>query len=158
MLHGAFVVRPETFSASIRICSGVEPQHPPMSPAPASIKAGPQEANSSGVIGYTVTPSSNTGSPAFGFARIGTSAYSFIFLMTGIISPGPVEQFTPIISAPMLCNTTTAVTGSVPYKVLPSSWKVREAITAALVSARLIIVSTTNRSTPASNKYFACSL
>ena len=32
------------------------------------------------------------------------------------------------------------------------------AITAALVSARLIIVSTTKRSTPASTRYLACSL
>ena len=34
--------------------------------------------------------------------------FILLFVLTGIISPGPVEQFTPIISAPMLCNTTSA--------------------------------------------------
>ena len=120
-LCGTFVVSPATFCESILICSGVVPQHPPINPAPASINSGPQDANSSGSIGYTVTPSCRTGRPAFGFARSGTSAYSFILRITGIISFGPVEQFTPITSAPILCKTTTAVTGSVPYNVLPSS-------------------------------------
>ena len=82
---------------------------------------------------------------------------------------GPAEQFTPTAAAPRLSSTTAAVFASVPYKVLASdskvmvtitgSWQVSfAAINAARASARLIIVSTTSRSTPASAKYVICSL
>ena len=162
-------VRSFVFSTKSAICSGVVPQHPPRTEAPASTSSGPKDANSSGPILYTVSPSMISGRPAFGFARSGTFAYTFILRMISAISCGPVEQLTPTTSAPMLCNTTMAVSGSVPYSVLPSSLKLMDAMIgrsqvariakmAALVSARLIIVSTTNKSTPASHRIFTCSL
>ena len=97
-----------------RICSGVVPQHPPIIAAPASTSFAPTDANSSGVVRYTVTPSQSSGIPAFGFARSGIVAYSAICCTGSIIASGPVEQFSPTASAPRLCSTITAVAGSVP--------------------------------------------
>ena len=82
---------------------------------------------------------------------------------------GPVEQFAPTAQAPRLSNTTAAVCASVPNRVLPSGSKVMETITgrlvtsfaairAALASARLIMVSTTSKSTPAFSIAIICSL
>ena len=104
-----------------RICSGVVPQQPPTMDAPASTTPLIASANISGVILYTVLPSSSSGSPAFGLAIRGTVEYSAIFSTNAIISVGPVEQFTPIASTPSDCSTTTAVSGGVPKRVLPSS-------------------------------------
>jgi transketolase C-terminal domain/subunit len=52
--------------------AGVVPQHPPIIETPSSTNFAPTSANSSGVVLYTVTPSSNSGNPAFGFAKTGT--------------------------------------------------------------------------------------
>ena len=90
-------------------------------------------------------------------------------LMISTISLGPVEQLAPIASTPRLSSTIAAVSGSVPYRVLLSSLKVRvaktgrsltslEAMTAALVSLRLIMVSIVIRSTPASHIALNCCL
>ena len=156
-------------SESALIWAGVVPQQPPTIPAPASMIIFISSAKVSGVMAYTLLPSTSSGIPAFGFANTGTNATSFMAATSSVILSGPVEQFTPIASTPRFCNTLTAVTGSVPYKVLPSSLNVRlamigrsqisfAAITAALVSARLIIVSTTRRSQPASTRTLICSL
>ena len=117
---GALTGIPFTASFKAR-CSGVVPQHPPMMAAPSSTSFFPTSANSSGSTLKTVWPSISSGIPAFGFARSGIAAYSAIFAIGSNIASGPVEQFIPTASAPRLCITTTAVTGSVPYSVLPSS-------------------------------------
>ncbi len=138
------------------------PQQPPSISAPASTSASISSANPSGPKSYTVFPSaSSCGSPAFGFAATGISAYLAIFLTISAILPGPVEQFTPTAATPSAFKTRAAVPGSVPYNVRPSSLNVSvtitgrlhvslTAITAARHSWRLIIVSTTIKSTPAS--------
>ena len=125
--------------------------------------------NSSGGQSYTDSPFTSTGSPALGLAIIGTLAYSAIFLTKGTNSLGPLEQLRPTASAPILCRTITAISGVVPYRVVPSSLYVRDTRTgrsqvsftarrAALHSCRLIIVSMIKRSTPASYRILACSL
>ena len=151
------------------ICSGSEPQQPPTIPAPASTNASICFAYSAGVILYTVFPSESSGIPAFGFAITGISATAAIRLIIGTMVSGPAEQFTPTASAPRACSTTTAASGVVPYIVLLSPAKVKVTITgksqvsliastAALHSCRLIMVSTTNKSTPASASTCTCSL
>ena len=154
---------------SISICFGVEPQQPPTALAPASTKARPYSANVSGVIVYFVSPSISSGIPLFGFANTGIVAYRTIRLISASISFGPVEQLMPTASTPSDCSTITDASGVEPNNVFPSLLKVMltmigrsqtslMAITHARASARLIIVSTKNRSTPASTRICACSL
>ena len=112
-----------SFKASFRqqICSGVVPQHPPNTVAPASASFFIAWANSSGPISYTVSPSTSAGRPALGFTITGTLANRFMLFTASSILSGPVEQLIPTASTPISCKTTIAVSGLVPYKVLPSS-------------------------------------
>ena len=154
---------------NISICFGVEPQQPPTALAPASTRARPYPAKVSGVIVYFVSPSISSGMPLFGFANTGIVAYRTIRLISASISFGPVEQLMPTASTPSDCSTITDASGVEPNNVFPSLLKVMltmigrlqtslMAITHARASARLIIVSTKNRSTPASTRICACSL
>ena len=155
--------------ATAAICTGSEPQQPPTIPAPASMSFPICDANSSGVMSYTVAPPTSFGIPAFGFAMIGISATDAISSTIATIVSGPAEQFTPTASAPSDCKTTIAAFGVVPYIVLLSPAKVIVTITgksqvsltastAARHSCRLIMVSTTNKSTPAATRTRTCSL
>ena len=64
--------------ANAAMCAGVVPQQPPRIVAPASIRHGAYEANSSAAIGKTVLPFSNFGNPALGLAISGILAYGAI--------------------------------------------------------------------------------
>ena len=121
-------------------------------------------------MSYSVSPfSSRKGIPALGLAISGKFVFSAMVLIMGAMSSGPVEQFAPMASTPRESRTTAAVCASVPYKLLPSFSKVMvamtgrlqisfKAMTAARNSCRLIMVSITKRSTPASISADACSL
>ncbi len=104
-----------------------------------------------------------------GLAMTGTSTQETMSAITCSIWAGPVEQLAPMAAAPRDSSTMAAVFASVPYNVLPFASKVMvtitgrsqtslAAISAALASARLIMVSTTSRSTPASRRAVICSL
>ena len=73
--------------------------------------------NSSGGQSYTDSPFTSTGRPALGLAIIGTLAYSAIFLTKGTNSLGPLEQLRPTASAPILCNTITAISNKKKYNL-----------------------------------------
>ena len=80
----------------------------------------------------------------------------------GRSSAGPSEQLMPTTSAPIASRVTAAILGEVPRKVRPSPSNVivaktgrslfsRAASTAALISARSVMVSTTMMSQPAAS-------
>ena len=109
------------------------------------------------------------GMPAFGFAISGTRAYSRRRRSCTSICSGPVEQLSPKALMPMPCSTVSAAVTSVPERLLPLSSQVKDtkmglsltlrtASTAARASESVIIVSMTNRSTPASSRPAACSV
>ena len=157
-------------SASFLIYSGPVPQQPPKIPAPALTNSFISRAKASASISYTVSPwLLRLGIPALGLAITGIVTTLEMAAISPAIWSGPVEQLAPTAHAPSFSSVIAAVAGSVPNSVLPSGSKVRVAITgrlqvsfaaisAALVSCRLIIVSTTRISTPSSESSFTCSL
>ena len=104
-----------------------------------------------------------------GFAIIGMVVTAAILRIISCIRSGPVEQLAPTAHTPRLSRTIAADAASLPKSVLPSASNVSDtitgisvvsfaAITAARHSCRLIMVSTTSRSTPACTSAVICSL
>ena len=143
------------------MCAGVVPQQPPTTLTPSAIMPATASAYSGAWISKTVLPSSSTwGSPALACTMMGLSVTVSIRAASPRSSAGPWLQLMPKTSAPMASSVMAATSGLVPRKVRPSSSKVmvaktgrsefsRQARTAALISARSVIVSIIKRSTPA---------
>ena len=122
----------------------------------------------SGVIEYTVFPSTRSGKPAFACTMTGQRAAFSISSTMGPSASGPSEQFTPSAFTPSDDNTMAATVGLVPRNVRPVSSNVMvakmgrslfslQASTAALTSSRSVMVSMMNRSAPYFCAAFACS-
>jgi hypothetical protein len=90
-----------TTSASFAMCAGIVPQHPPTMPTPScSMYFSIAAAKGSGASGYSVRPSTSTGSPALGMTdtrRPGDAAPQWrpSQWTCSAISVGPVAQFMP---------------------------------------------------------------
>ena len=159
---GGVISAPSRAFFSAAMCPASVPQQPPKMATPACKSSGTSAVNSSGGQLYTALPSTICGIPALGLAMSGTRAYSRSRRSCTSISWGPAEQFRPKASTPMPCIITRAAVMSVPETVRPFSSQVkvtkmglsltlRTASTAARASERVIMVSITNRSTPASS-------
>ena len=151
------------------MCSAVVPQQPPKIRTPASAISRRWAVNCLGGQLYTVASPRISGIPALGFAIRGTRACSYRRRSWVTISPGPTEQFSPNASISIPCMICRTATTSDPLSVRPFASHVkvtkigfrltlRTARTAARASARVIIVSITNRSTPAFSRAAACSV
>ena len=146
---------------SAAMCVGVVPQQPPTTLTPSSIMPATASAYSGAWMSKTVLPSSSTrGSPAFACTMTGLSVTVSMRAASPRSSAGPWLQLIPRTSAPIASSVIAATSGLVPKKVRPSSSKVmvaktgrsefsRQARTAALISARSVMVSIIKRSTPA---------
>ena len=82
--------------------SGVDPQQPPRTEAPAFAREAVFSAKSWADMPKEVMPSIILGSPAFGCTMIGTSVALLIEATIGSNSEGPSEQFTPRAATPSL--------------------------------------------------------
>ncbi|CDA99520.1 uncharacterized protein BN538_01884 [Lachnospiraceae bacterium CAG:215] len=147
-----------------RICSGVVPQHPPITAAPLPAIFRIVCANASGSTSNTVSPSRCFGSPAFGFTMTGVEEYRWSSSRIGIICSGPIPQLIPSASTRNPSKRLTKAGTSAPVKSFFRSSNTAvtntgrlvfsfAARTAALISYVSLIVSMWIRSAPASSPY-----
>ncbi len=101
------------------MCSGVVPQHPPTSDAPASTNLSIASTNASGVSGYSVRPSTMTGSPALGTTEKWRGQFSLSHATCSRISEGPVAQFRPSEAIGNIDSAFAAAAISVPRSIVP---------------------------------------
>ncbi len=150
-------------SSAARIAAmwlGVAPQHPPTMDAPASTNAAAYSPKYSGVAGYMRRPPIRSGQPALGMAEnFASGTAAFIISSMRSTCAGPLEQLTPMMSAPSAASWVATCAGVSPSSVTSSRVNVMlartgsllmafAARTASAVSSRSVIVSTMTRSTP----------
>ena len=112
-----------------RICSGVVPQQPPSSHAPAWASSRCAWANASGPAGKTVRPPSMRGRPALGEHSRGRSVTRRIRRSSGSISGPPKPQFSPRAVTPKPSSSTAMVSTVPPVSSRP--------LTSAIMVARM---------------------
>src|SRR6476659_5752701 len=109
-IYNFFNVMLSSILLKLLILLGVVPQQPPIILILLCffINSYNFDVISSGDIKYFALPFSFIGIPALGITKIGNSFWSQSHCMLGVISTGPVEQFSPNMSMPKLLKVTYA--------------------------------------------------
>ena len=114
---------------SAAMCSGVVPQQPPSSCAPASAILAMPSAKSPGERSNTVRPSTDRGRPAFGAAATGMLAAAANRSAMVSISSGPRPQLRPSASTRRPSSSAVTASGVPPVSSRARSSKAAVAIT-----------------------------